>query len=51
MAAVAFLTPRGHKRSINMRVPSDGLGALYARFNLTFAATTLLPITIAPKTS
>jgi hypothetical protein len=45
-AAFAFMTPRGHKRSINILAPSLAPCASYARFNLTFAATILLLIDI-----
>src|SRR6185437_6442068 len=48
-AASTFLTPRGHSRSINTRVPSAASAGSYARFSLTSAAVNLLPIGIAPR--
>src|SRR6185437_3771388 len=36
MAATCLLRPRGHKRSTNTRVPSEGAGTAYTRFALVF---------------
>ena len=36
--SICFLTPRGHRRSISIRVPSPEPAELYARFSLTFSA-------------
>jgi hypothetical protein len=49
MAAFAFATPRGHKRSIKIRMPSSAPGFTYARFNPTFAAAILLLKGMAPE--
>jgi hypothetical protein len=46
IAASAFLTPRGHRRSISIRVPSPERAESYARFSLMFPAAILLLIYI-----
>jgi hypothetical protein len=48
MAASDFLTPRGHSRSISIRVPSCAEGGLYARFSLISRAKIFFGIWLPP---